>query len=173
MQKPNAKTLTLALAFVLPMLALVALPDKPGSAAGVAPANKTRTAQVSKQKNTMGDMKLFATGLEAYHTDNKHYPEGASIAQAMKALVPVYLSPAAEKALSRDRWGHEYHYLAWQENPKAAGPDHYMLVSAGQDGKFDHENLRDYKQTKDNQLFDADIAIGDGQFTQQPVGKQK
>lgn len=173
MQKPSVKTLTLVLAFALPMLALIALPDQPKSAATGSTAKKPRAAKVLKQKNTMGDLKSIATALEAYFIDNKHYPEGATIGEAMKKLVPVYLAPRVEKALSRDRWGHEFHYLAWQEDAKAGGPDHYMLVSAGQDGKFDHENLREYKAVKDNQLFDADIAIGDGQFTQQPLGKQK
>jgi hypothetical protein len=166
MRFPTIKAFGLVLA--LPLLVLIGTSNQSGSAPASTAAKKPRSSQMQKQKNTMGDMKTIGVVLEAYYADEKHYPEGNSIADAMKKLSPDYLL----KPMTQDAWGHELHYLAWKQDEKAVGPDHYMLVSGGRDEKFEHENLRDYKNA-DTQSFDSDIALGDGQFIQQPVGRQK
>ena len=56
--------------------------------------------------------------------------------------------------------------------PEAAcGPVHYVIASAGKDGRFEHEDLREYHQ-RDTGSFNNDIVIGDGRFIQAPNGKQ-
>ena len=59
------------------------------------------------------------------------------------------------------------------ETPPASecGPQHYVIASAGKDGRFEHEDLREYGQ-RETGSFNNDIVIGDGQFIQMPSGKQ-
>jgi type II secretory pathway pseudopilin PulG len=51
------------------------------------------------------------------------------------------------------------------------GPQHYVLVSAGKDGKFQVADPRDYQEGHTTS-FDSDIVIKDSQFLREPTGKQ-
>ena len=53
----------------------------------------------------------------------------------------------------------------------ACGPVHFMIASAGKDGRFEQEDLREYPK-RDTRSFNNDIVIRDAVFIQQPVGKQ-
>lgn len=158
-----------------------------GIIAAIAIPNFIMAVQRGKQRRTMGDMKTIASALEAYQSDNGHYPPGVGMEAACAALVPDYL----DSCIERDGWAtteqpREIAYAAWggmpegcstpesvPENPMAAcGPTHYGLASAGKDGKFAVIGFHEYGEAETTS-FEADIVLVDGQFIQQPAGAQR
>lgn len=156
-----------------------------------------------KQKQTMRDMKTLATAVDQYYSRNGHYPEGDSIAAACKALVPAYLTdcPRTDGWSSETR-PREFRYAVWPGDPSecpaagaggrvppvaAEGPAsaataphpasceiiHYVIASAGRDGKFMVNDPRHYPSEQvDTGNYNSDIVIRDGQFLRAPLGKQ-
>ncbi len=167
-----------------------------GIFAAIAIPNFLGAIQRGKQKRTMGDMKTLASVLEQYNNDHGHYPEGRTMQEVCKALVPEYLVQCIDK----DGWHSPQQprfiaYAAWDGESKncgsearssfpmpggdvradtaaGCGPRHYGLASAGKNGKWAVESFDQYGEHVDTRSFDADIVIIDGQFTQMPSGRQ-
>ena len=78
----------------------------------------------------------------------------------MEELSGVF--PEAE-TLKKDGWEHEYRFSSALEG--------WVLVSAGRDGRFEHEDLKDYPQGM-TQSFNSDIVLSDAGFIQRPEGIQ-
>lgn len=98
-----------------------------------------------KKLNTMTDMKSFGGAIESYLTDNYNAPEGTSMDDMKKLLMPFYI----KELPTTDHWGNAYHY----KHGTGEGKEDYWLASAGPDGKFE-----DFQKTGD------DIIYHNGQF---------
>lgn len=121
----------------------------------------------SYQKRTMADMRSIATAVEAYGTDYNRYPVANSITELGQFISPTYIRTLP----GRDGWGTEFRYLAWKERPEDEAAQNYRIASAGKDRKFEHEDLRRYREFA-TQHFDCDIVYGQGAFIQYPEGIQ-
>jgi type II secretory pathway pseudopilin PulG len=165
-----------------------------GIIAAIAIPNLLSAIQRGKQKRTMGDMKTLASAIESYNTDENHYPVAENMDELCKLLTPDYMM----NCIRKDGWWtpqqpREFAYLAWEGTPEGCpkgapapdstapepgspedpcGPHHYVIASAGKDGKFDHQDLRDYER-RDTGSFNDDIVIRDGEFIQSPSGPQR
>lgn len=112
---------------VLAIFSVVALGVITGAAAGGARDDTYLPSDAERARWTMSDMRTLAIALAAYHIDRKAYPGGASLADAIAAVEPIYV----RKAPTRDAWGTPFRYL-----PAADGSG-YMIVSAGADRVFE------------------------------------
>lgn len=117
-------------------------------------------------RRTMADMRSVATAIEAYATDrdDSTYPRGEYEALG-RQLVPVYMKTIPAK----DMWGTPFAYVV------SADGQHYRIVSAGADLKFEPESLRVVaaagKRPVEVSAKDpvADIIYEDGMFMQYPA----
>ena len=108
-----------------------------------------------RQKRTMADMRLIATGVEAYKVDNGVYPPGASSVDDLEmALAPTYLYSVPHN----DGWTSPYQ--VWITDDGAS----FTIVSYGRDKV---EGPSPGGATRD---FDDDIILQDGRFVQWPEG---
>jgi type II secretory pathway pseudopilin PulG len=122
-----------------------------------------------RQKRTMGELRELGVSLASYATDSEtlSYPQAASPEELTSRLVPDYLAavPAA------DGWGHPIRYACWQEDPGHEGCDTFRLASAGRDGRFEREDLRDYGgEAFAPTDYDRDIVFALSGFIQYPAG---
>ena len=116
---------------------------------------------ISKEKQTMADMRSIGTAVEAYAVDKNAYPAADSMEALAKDLEPIYIKELPRK----DAWGTSFRYRADQEND--VGPQNYILVSAGSDGVLEHQDLQGYTQRATKDLSE-DIVFSVGSFTQYP-----
>ncbi|MFL6248651.1 MAG: type II secretion system protein GspG [Thermoanaerobaculia bacterium] len=115
---------------------------------------------LANQKVAMADIRTLATALEAYATDNNHYPDVTLDALA-QLLSPTYIMHVP----MTDRWGTPFLYVG-------DGEDRYRFVSAGADGVFEESSralgpLQPEKSATDDP--NADIVFEDGGFIQYPA----
>ena len=113
----------------------------------------------------MSDIRTLATAIETYSIDRLD-TEGYPLAdyESLKGLlVPDFIKTMPAK----DAWGSPYAYVV--------SPDgqHYRIVSAGSDIKFERDSLRvadDGKPRKEiqSERLESDIIYEDGLFVQFP-----
>jgi len=138
-----------------------------GIIAAIAIPNALTAMQRSKQARTMADMRSIATAVEGYASDNNAYPEVTSVDELRPVLTPKY----ARTLSSVDGWAHPFKYLcAEKTDGKCSG---YVIVSAGKDGVFEHDDPHEYLggQPLATTNFDNDLVYSNGQFLQYPEGK--
>ncbi len=118
------------------------------------------------EERTMRDLRTVATAIEAYATDENHYPKVSSYGDLKAILSPTYIRDLPEK----DGWGTPYRYSV------SIDGQHYRLVSAGADHQF--EGGSDTIATFDEKTrppvirsasLDSDIIYQDGGFVQAPA----
>lgn len=116
-------------------------------------------------ERTMADMRLIATAVEAYSTDNddEKYPAATSLDALRKDLEPTYVRTLPVK----DVWGNAYSYSVSDDRLS------YRIVSAGADGVFEWDSRRAAPATENakTRLTDHpgdDIIYADGSFLQVP-----
>ena len=139
-----------------------------GILAAIAIPNLLTAMQRSKQKRTMADIRSVAVAAEAYATDKREYPKAASVGGLEPALSPTYIQTLPTK----DGWGNDFRYECWNESDGTACQS-YAIGSAGKDGLFEHESLRDYESGGATEKFDSDIVFTNGAFVQYPKGFQR
>ena len=110
-----------------------------------------------RSRDTMKTLREVASLVEAYAIDTGSYPAADSPEALALILVPTYMAALP----SGDGWGRPMRFLSWKEDPAAPGPDHYAIASAGRDGLWEQEGLRDYRKGW-TETFDADVVFGDG-----------
>jgi cellulose biosynthesis protein BcsQ len=103
-----------------------------------------------KQRGTMAEMREIGTAIERYAVDNNSYP---SSDQLGKLLGPKYLKGLSELKL---------HYYTWDNN------QHYLLVSPGENSKFEYDDPQRYLDAKHNPT--DDIVFTNGVFLSYPEG---
>jgi hypothetical protein len=115
---------------------------------------------------TMRDLRTVATAIEAYATDENHYPKVMSYDALKPILSPTYLRELPAK----DGWGTPYRYAVSSDGA------HYRLASAGADRQFEGGSdtiaLFDEKNRPPeirSASADADIIYQDGAFVQSPA----
>jgi|ERR1051325_1424854 type II secretory pathway pseudopilin PulG len=153
----GSKTAMIIVAVLIGGFVLVAVI---GILAAIAIPNLLTATQRSKQKRTMADVRSISTAVEAYATDKNQYPNATSMETLRPLLAPTYIRDVP----SMDGWGHALRYEAWS---RANELDSYAVGSAGKDGVWEHDNLRDYTQGP-TQPFDCDIVYSNGNFVQYP-----
>jgi type II secretion system protein G len=136
-----------------------------GIIAAIAIPNMVTAAERAKQKRTTADMRSLATAVEAYATDNNHYPNATDVEGLRPLLTPTYM----RNIPSRDGWTREYRYAAWAREREL---DSYAIGSAGKDGIWQHDKVDEYAQGP-TRSFDCDLIFANGSFVQYPEGVQK
>ena len=136
-----------------------------GIIAAIAIPNLLTATERSKQKRTMADMRSVATAVEAYATDHNSYPKAATLDELRPVLTPTYIKSLP----SQDGWMHALTYGAWGASQEQL--DHYVVGSAGKDGRWQYENVTEYTQGATTS-FDCDIVFVNGNFVQYPEGVQ-
>ncbi|HEX2121976.1 MAG TPA: type II secretion system protein GspG [Thermoanaerobaculia bacterium] len=131
-----------------------------GILAAIAIPNLLTAMQRSKQKRTMADIRAIATAVEAYGSEHRRYPEAASISELARELEPTHL----KTPLVKDGWDHDLRYECWADDDPC---DSYAIASAGKDGLFEHESLREYTPAT-VQDFDCDLVYANGVFVTHP-----
>jgi type II secretory pathway pseudopilin PulG len=129
-----------------------------------------------RQKQTMANIREFATGIAEYWTDNSgagaagaevnvtSWLGASTIDELRSALVPDYLQLVPD----RDGWGHQLDYRIQLDSPPRV---YYALVrSPGRDGVFDGDAYTG--GSFDSLEFDQDIVWGDGAFIRAPASFQ-
>ena len=135
-----------------------------GILAAIAIPNFLTAKNRAQQKRTMTDMRLVATVVESYATDENSYPEGSSVSSITPKLVPKYLKSVP----TVDAWGTPFRYECWP----AGECKNYAIASAGADKTFEHDSLQEYGNDTKTTDFDSDIVFYDGNFAQYPEGVQ-
>jgi hypothetical protein len=111
-------------------------------------------------RRAMADMRTIATALEARATDVNSYPDVDF--DGLPALIsPTYIRTVPET----DPWGTKFLYVGTAE--------HYRLVSAGADRRFEwnarqFDTIDESNQPRMTDDPDADIIFQDGMFVQAP-----
>jgi len=136
-----------------------------GILAAIAIPNILTAQERARQKRTMADIRMVSTAIEAYATDKNQYPNATSIEELRPLLSPTYL----REVPVRDGWMHSLRYGTWAREKDL---DSYAVVSAGKDGRFEKESLKDYEGGTTSQ-FDCDIVFSNGSFLQYPEGVQR
>ncbi|MEA2166228.1 MAG: Type secretion system protein [Thermoanaerobaculia bacterium] len=123
-------------------------------------------AKKPEDERTMRDLRSVATAIEAYSTDENHYPKVMSYDALKPVLSPTYIRDLPEK----DAWGTPYRYAVSNDGA------HYRLVSAGADHQFEGGSdmiaLFDEKNRPPaihSASADRDIIYQDGAFMQLPA----
>lgn len=120
----------------------------------------------AKQKRTVADMRLIATGLESYRATEGSYPDVATAGELAAVLEEAGLLTETPTA---DGWKHPLGYTCWQSDPSADGCDDYRLGSPAADGEFEHPDLGDYPPaTTERSDFTRDIVYGPEGVVQAP-----
>ncbi len=134
-----------------------------GIIAAIAIPNLLNAIQRGKQKRTMVDMRSIATAVESYAVDHNAYPPATSFQGLSRYLEPTYVAKVPEM----DGWMHPFRYVAWSRRDSSR-PEEYIILSAGKDGLFEHEDAGEYREgTTTN--FNNDIVFSNGSFVQYPA----
>ncbi len=149
----------LAAAFLLPALLLAGPATKDEEAREAA-----RVLELSKQKQTMADMRTLAVIVEAWAVDHNAYPKAAGVPELAALAEPVYIR--AGKTPQRDAWGTPYRYIC---NGKS-----YRIVSAGADRTFEPDSTSLTGAAAGATDSPArDLIFSDGRFIQYPKADMK
>lgn len=136
-----------------------------GILAAIAIPNLLTAIQRSKQKRAMADMRTIGVAIEAFKEDNHRYPAEYEIE---KKLAPTYITQFPAK----DGWEHPYRYACWSSTG-GTDCDEYAIASAGKDGQFEHQDLKEYLNSPGATTnFNSDIVYSNGKFVQYPEGMQ-
>ena len=134
-----------------------------GILAAIAIPNFMTATERAKQRRTLADMRSIATAVEAYSTDKQTYPQVSDLTALQAELVPTYMRTLP----IQDAWTHAMKYECVSVAEGVC--NQYGIGSAGKDGQWEHESLRDYLQGP-SQKFDCDIVYRTGTFIQYPEG---
>jgi type II secretory pathway pseudopilin PulG len=114
--------------------------------------------QKAKQKRTLAEMWKIVGAVELYKAKLGSFPAAADMNALAKAVSPYGPPPSRV-----DAWNRELRYACWRQDAASPGCDHYRIVSAGRDGRFEHDDLRSYPAAPfDPTDYDRDIVFGDG-----------
>jgi hypothetical protein len=123
-------------------------------------------AKKPQEERTMHDLRSVATAIEAYATDENHYPKVLSYGELKTVLSPTYIRDFPEK----DGWGTAYRYSV------SGDGQHYRLVSAGSDHQFEggSDTIAPFDEKTRPPLIpstglQSDIIYQDGAFVQVPA----
>ncbi len=154
---------------LIPLIALSALLVIAGwSAAQSAPRGAPQLpADLEKQQETLRRMRMVALALEQYKTDISLYPSAASLPGLSLTLEPDYFEAGKLREYSTDGWGRAMRYESWSDGPNPKGDQHYVLASAGRDGKWEQVNIRQYAP-RATATLDDDLVISDNRLLRQP-----
>jgi type II secretory pathway pseudopilin PulG len=141
---------SLVIVVVVIILAVLAIPML-GIFSAIAIPHLLTAMQRSKQKRTMADIRTMAGQADAYFATHGRYPETVGVIKV-------------------DGWNHPFRYSCINEAEKPCAG--YAIVSAGKDGRFEHDSAAGYTAGKTSN-FDADIAWVNGAFLQYPEGAQR
>ena len=135
-----------------------------GIVAAIVIPNFVDAAQRAKSKRTIADLRLIGSAVDGYLAETGSVPEVSSLAELAAVLEPMY----AASVPRADGWGGEIRYQCWLVQAES-GCDAYRVASAGKDGFFEHDDLREYgPEETDRTDYNRDIVFGDGQFLQGP-----
>lgn len=122
-------------------------------------------AKKPQDQRTMSDLRTVATAIEAYATDENHYPKVSSYGELKSIISPTYIRDVPEK----DAWGTPYRYSV------SADGAHYRLASAGSDRQFEagSDTIAFFDEKNRPPVIastrpEADIIYQDGGFVQAP-----
>jgi len=134
-----------------------------GISAAILIPNFLDSLNKAKQKRAMSELRLVGQAVEVYKTEHGFAPN----ANDMNALA-TELGGSGASLPRIDPWKHPYRYGCWQEE-STSGCDHYRIVSAGRDGRFEHDDLSAYEAEEfDRRAYDRDIVFGDGSLLAVP-----
>ena len=94
-----------------------------------------------------------------------HSRKRISSEEFWRLISPKYVS----SPLLRDSWQNEFRYICWREKESSPGNDHYAVISAGADRKFEHDDPRLYTKTIIDDA-ERDLVYVDGRWVQTPFG---
>jgi hypothetical protein len=120
--------------------------------------------ELAKVKSTWADIRTIAMSVEALATDTNVYPN-VTFAELQTAIRPKYI----ENVPTLDAWGNPFFYVG-------DGKNHYRIVSAGADGKFEERSRElDITQIEPHAKdgVDTDLIFQDGAFIQYPTEAKK
>jgi general secretion pathway protein G len=139
-----------------------------GILAAIAIPNFITATQRAKQKRTMADIRSVATAVEAYGAENNGYPNVASLNDLRPLLTPKFIASLPMV----DGWGHPMRYACVAEQEGRCTS--YVVGSSGKDGRFTHEDAREYVASPagGTSNFDCDLVYSNGQFIEYPEGTQ-
>lgn len=158
-------------------------------AAASAPGKPDEATRRERYRITYERMKLIGQACQQFDTDNNHFPITNSSTGLKTELSPDFLSSSFAWV---DGWGGPFRYLSSTRvitRPGKPGtsqdcedPDdpatcttttvqttevtqetHFALLSAGEDGKWEHERLEDYPDAWSRDYSD-DLVIRDGEW---------
>lgn len=124
-----------------------------GVLAAIAIPNFITAKERATQKRTMADMRAVGMELERYHSSHGVYPLTVGDLDVPRV----------------DGWKRVLKYECTSADTTCDG---YILASAGKDGRFEFDSLRDYNETS-TENFNCDIVYANGSFVQYPEGAQK
>jgi type II secretory pathway pseudopilin PulG len=137
-----------------------------GIVAAIVVPNLLDAQQKAKQTRALADLSAIGQAVEAYKAQHGSVPE----ANDLDALANQ-LGTAASGLARLDPWQHAYRYACWRESA-AAGCDHYRIVSAGRDGKFEQDDVQSYVPgTLGPHEYDRDLVYGDGTVLVAPAAR--
>lgn len=147
-----------------------------GVIAAILIPNMMDAVHKSRQKRTMGDMKLCGTAMMAWLTDNgaagaagapttvavSDFTGSADVDQIRNALVPDYTPQVA----GFDSWTFPFVYRLQLTNP--AGASVMLILSTGRDGQMDNGGTYT-PGTFGTTDYDQDLVWADGAFLRTPA----
>lgn len=134
-----------------------------GIIAAIAIPNLLNAVERAKQKRTIADMRTMSAAIESYAVDYNRYPRASSLEELAKTLEPRYVAGLPRQ----DAWARDFRYQAWPPD----SPRSFAIASAGRDGSWEHEDLRQYAEGATTS-FNSDIVFANGKFVQYPEGFQ-
>jgi hypothetical protein len=96
------------------------------------------------QRRTMADMRTISMAVDARWVEEGELPFAESIDAIASKISPTYL----KQVPLGDGWGSPFRYVTLKMDPKAAGPDRYVIISAGKDGQFEFVDPKSYTPKK-------------------------
>ncbi len=137
-----------------------------GMVAAIAIPNFVSATQRAKQRRSLVDLRVIATAVEAYASDNNQYPNAGSVEALRPLLEPKYI----KQVPVLDGWGHAFEYECRADGTgRCTG---YVLRSRGKDGVAEQSSLREAagEQPRGTTNFDCDIVFSNGNFIEYPEG---
>ncbi|OGF65017.1 MAG: hypothetical protein A2Y62_14425 [Candidatus Fischerbacteria bacterium RBG_13_37_8] len=146
------------MSFAIPIIGIIA---------AIAIPNFLNARDRARQIRTRMEIQNIAAAVESYKNDHNAYPETLPVQQLQSLLVPKYI----DKIYVQDAWKNDFRYIAWKENPESVGPDNYIIASAGKDGVWEENDMKEYTE-KVTCSFRNDIVLKNNVLIQQPQGPQ-
>jgi hypothetical protein len=171
MLKPYSKSIMAISCLIVGVLCISAIvihsqsaPSCPPCPACSAPQQET---DQDMQAVTIKNMKMLVIALGQYQTDSNYFPLANNVKDLEKLLEPDYMAKGTTWKYGMDGWGRTLRYETWSDTPNPNGAQHYVLASAGRDGKWEQVNIRQYVSHVTASL-DDDLVISDGNFLRHP-----